>query len=159
MATLLRNGRNVSADSRPSLLFGFVPILALLAILFLAVAPAVAQQGLVKVELNKLEPGDAACQAFLLIENTTPTSFESLTLDLVMFDPDGIISRRLAVEMAPVRSGKTSVKVFNIEGLACTGVSRILVNDVLSCNADGTARKDCLDVIETASRGSVELIK
>lgn len=130
----------------------------LLAILF-CVAPlaAVAKDGKVLVELNKLELEDGICQSYMLLQNGTNASFEGFTLDLVLFDTDGIIVRRLAAEMAPLRAGKTSVKVFGLNGLACDAIGRILVNDVLDCQADGTPRNDCPDLIETASRGSVEL--
>ncbi|MEM8790181.1 MAG: hypothetical protein AAGE80_01085 [Pseudomonadota bacterium] len=119
---------------------------------------ASAEGNKVRVELNKLEAAGEACQAYIVIENSTAQSFDKLALDLVMFDPDGVISRRLAVEMGPLRSGRTSVKVFGMDGTTCDGLSRILVNDILSCESDGTARKDCMDLIETASRSSVELI-
>lgn len=112
----------------------------------------------VRIELNKLESQGQVCQAYILIQNETELAFSALSLDLVMFDPDGIISKRLAVEMAPLRAGKTSVKVFGIDGAACGGLGRILVNDVLSCEVGGSARNDCLEMIETASRGPVDLI-
>ncbi|MBY8977091.1 hypothetical protein KHP62_14835 [Rhodobacteraceae bacterium NNCM2] len=117
-----------------------------------------AADGNVRVELNKLVPQDNACQAYILVENGSAKSFSTLTLDLVMFDPDGIISKRLAVDLAPLRAGKTSVKVFGIDAIACDGLSRILVNEILSCEADGAAQSACLDMIETSARGSVELI-
>ncbi|MEM9044238.1 MAG: Tat pathway signal sequence domain protein [Pseudomonadota bacterium] len=112
----------------------------------------------VRIELNKLEPAGGACQAYIVIENGTQSAFEKLALDLVMFDPDGVISTRLAVEMGPLRAGKTSVKVFGIEGTPCDELSRILVNDILTCESDGATRSDCLGLIETASRGAVDLI-
>ncbi|MEM7667830.1 MAG: hypothetical protein AAF317_01605 [Pseudomonadota bacterium] len=124
----------------------------------LAAGSASASEEKIKVELNKLEPQGGACQAYILIQNKTSSTYSNLSLDLVMFDSNGIISRRLAVEMAPLRAGKTSVKVFGIDGTSCDGISRILVNDVLSCTSDGAVQETCLDRIETASRGSVELI-
>ncbi|MEM1275971.1 MAG: Tat pathway signal sequence domain protein [Pseudomonadota bacterium] len=124
----------------------------------LASTTALANGETVRVELNKLEPAGTACQAYIVIENSTEAAFDKLALDLVMFDPDGVIATRLAVEMGPLRAGRTSVKVFGIDAIPCDGLSRILVNDVLACESNGAARGDCLDLIETASRGSVELI-
>ncbi|MEM0922424.1 MAG: Tat pathway signal sequence domain protein [Pseudomonadota bacterium] len=129
-----------------------------MAFAMLAPLPVLAEDVKVMVELNKLETEGSACQAYILLQNKTETAFENLALDLVMFDPDGIIARRLAVEMAPLRAGKTSVKVFGIDGLTCEGIGRVLVNDVLSCTAGGAAKSDCLGLIETVSRGPVELI-
>ncbi|MEM7508380.1 MAG: hypothetical protein AAF415_16730 [Pseudomonadota bacterium] len=130
----------------------------LLALICLTPIAAAAEGPKIRVELNKLEPKGANCQAYILLENQTDTGFENLSLDLVLFDGDGVIARRLAVEMAPLRAGKTSVKVFGIDGLGCDTIGRLLVNDVLKCTSAGAARDDCLGLIETASRGSVELI-
>lgn len=128
------------------------------ALVFLLPDPGRAGEERIRVELNRLEPQASACQAYLVLENGTGSVFSSLSLDLVMFDAEGIIARRLAVEMAPLRPGRTSVKVFAIEGLACEGLTRILVNDVLSCEADPVPAGDCLALVETASRTPVDLI-
>ncbi|MEM6358200.1 MAG: Tat pathway signal sequence domain protein [Pseudomonadota bacterium] len=133
-------------------------VFAILMSLILGPVTALAEAQSVRIELNKMEPQEAACQAFLLIENGTEDAFDSLVLDLVMFDTDGIIARRLAVDVAPLRAGRTSVKVFAMQGVACDGIGRVLVNDVLTCSANGAARDDCFDIIETTSRTGVELM-
>ncbi|MEO1774984.1 MAG: hypothetical protein AAFS07_08530 [Pseudomonadota bacterium] len=112
----------------------------------------------VRVELNKLEAQEGACQAFLVIENQTETPFDALVMDLVMFDPDGVIGRRLAVNIAPLRAKRTSVKVFAVQGLACEQIGRLLVNDVLECRAGEAEIDTCFDLLETASRTSVDMI-
>lgn len=114
----------------------------------------------VRIELNKLEPaGEAACQAFFLIENRSGTRFESLKLDLVAFDGDGVVARRLAVELGPVRAEKTSLKVFSLGAIACDGVSRLLLNDVLACRDAESVLSDCLSRIETSSRAEIGFIE
>ncbi|ANK82601.1 MAG: hypothetical protein TEF_18710 [Rhizobiales bacterium NRL2] len=111
------------------------------------------------LELNKLEPRDGACRAYIVIENGTPTAFESLKLDLVMFDREGIVAERLALEVGPLPAGKTSLKVFDVAGLACGQVGRVLLNEVLACD-DGTGGRDgCMDLVETSARGGLEFIK
>lgn len=113
----------------------------------------------VKIELNKLEAGNNACRAYLLLENQSASSFESLKLDLVLFDGDGIVAKRLAVEGAPLPKDKTSLKVFDIAGLPCDGIGRILLNKLTACSdAEGT-RSDCLALVSTSARGSVPFIK
>lgn len=113
----------------------------------------------VRVELNKLEPQDNACRAYLVFANQTEQSFTGLTLDLVMFDQDGIIAKRLAVNAAPLPADKTSVKLFDIEGLACTDIGRILINDALDCqNTSGTV-EDCVTLIGPSSRSEVSFDK
>ena len=111
------------------------------------------------MELNKLEQNGAACRAYVVLENGSAMAFESLKPDLVLFDSDGIVARRIALETAPLPPGKTSLKVFDIDGLPCARIGRILLNDVLSCSASGEARDDCLGIVDPSSRGSVPFIK
>lgn len=115
--------------------------------------------GNLRVELNKLEPMESACRAYLLFENGTSGDFGSLKLDLVMFNPEGVINRRLAVEGGPLPAGKTSVKLFDIEDVACTSVNRVLLNGVLACSDAQGERNDCLALIETGSRSSADFFK
>jgi hypothetical protein len=71
------------------------------------------------VELNKLEPRKDACRAYLVLKNGTGSAFQELKLDMVMFDADGVVGRRVAVQGAPPGVGKTSLKVFDIDGIPC----------------------------------------
>lgn len=136
------------------------PVFAVLAAASTAFASAqAAEPGALAVELNKLEAQGDACRAYLLLENGTESAFESLKLDLVMFDPDGVVAKRLAVETAPLPPQKTRLKVFDIDGLGCQAVGRVLLNDVMEC-ADGSgARENCLGLISARGRGPIEFIK
>ncbi len=122
-------------------------------------ATAVAADGEVHVELNKLEPNGAACRAYLVLKNDAGAALETLKLDLVMFDTDGVVARRLAVETAPLPAGKTSLKVFDIDGLACEAVGRVLLNDVMACADASGPRDDCLGLVTPLARGPVAFIK
>jgi 7-cyano-7-deazaguanine reductase len=67
------------------------------------------------------------------------------------------IAKRLIAEMGPVRSKKTSVKVFAIE-MPCTEISGVLLNDVTSC-APGTTAETCLDRLALSSRLAIRFYK
>ena len=125
----------------------------------LASSPALSGEPSVMVELNKLEANGTSCRAYLMMRNDAGAGFESLKLDLVMFDTDGMVSRRLAVEAAPLRAGKTSLKVFVIPDQPCDGISRVLLNDILACHGAAGPQGDCLDLVETASRTAAPFIK
>ncbi|SLN77721.1 hypothetical protein [Oceanibacterium hippocampi] len=120
-------------------------------------AAAWAEDGKLGIELNKLEDTDGACRAYLVYQNGTQMDFSALKIDLVMFGSDGVINRRLAVDGAPLRAGKTSVRLFDIRGLACAEIARMLVNDVLECEQGGEAKGDCIDLVTTSSRASAVL--
>lgn len=129
------------------------------AIAMLAAGSALAQAGGIEVELNKLEPVEGACRAYLVTQNLTDSRFNTVQLDVVMFDNDGIVARRLAVQIGPMAKNKTSLKVFDIKGLACRDIGQLLLNDVLECRDDTAARDDCLSLISVSQRGSVPFIK
>lgn len=124
----------------------------------LAASPATAAAEFT-VELNKLEPVKTACRAYLVVRNGGEAALSSLRLDLVMFGADGVIARRLAVETAPLSAGKTSVRLFDLEGTACDDISRVLLNDVLTCRSEAGDLPDCLSRIETSSRAAAEFIR
>jgi hypothetical protein len=107
------------------------------------------------VELNKLEPQDTACRVYFVMQNGAGSPFEALKLDLVVFDTEGVIARRVAVEGAPLAVDKTVVKLFDLRDLTCESIGRILLNDVLACRDAGGDREDCTALIKPSSRANV----
>lgn len=122
-------------------------------------AASAVEKGRIGVELNKLEPAGDACRAYLLLSNGTAAAFTSLKLDLVTFDANGIVQRRIAVETAPIGAGKTSLKVFDINGIQCAAIGRMLLNGVLSCKGGKEQTADCLSLVSVSSRAAQPFIK
>jgi hypothetical protein len=118
-----------------------------------------AADGKVGVELNKVEDQSGGCRLYFVLDNATPAAFEVYKLDLVMFGTDGVIARRLAVEVGPLRPAKTSVKLFDVAGLPCAGIGTALINDVLSCKVGADERPNCIDLVSVASRAKIALMK
>ena len=92
------------------------------------------------------------CRVTLVEKNGTQSAFAALKLDLVVFDAAGIVTKRVGVDAGPLKAGRTVVKTFDLKGLACDGVGRLLINDVLACEAEGIAADACLDLVEPRSR-------
>jgi hypothetical protein len=136
----------------------FSPPAGLLLGAILALAPSVAfAKDDLRIELNKLEAVAAACQAYFVIEEKAGKPFQSLKADLVIFGKDGGIAKRLIAEMGPIRTKKTSVKIFAID-TACADISGVLLNDVDSCTPD-TTPEACLDRLAVSSRLPVRFYK
>ena len=120
---------------------------------------AAADPGFVSLELNKLEPHEKSCRAYLVVNNHTDAAFQSVKLDLVMFQSDGVIGRRFALELAPLRPKKRMVKLFDLDGIACERVGNFLLNDVIDCQSDSGPVGDCLARIEVSALGGIQLSK
>jgi hypothetical protein len=127
--------------------------------LFLGLGAATAQEGPVSIELNKLEPQGKTCRAYIVIQNKGTTNYQELKLDIVLFKPDGVIGKRFAVDLAPLKADKRTVKLFDIEDTACEEVGSFLINDVMECKAETGPLTDCLKDLTVSSRTTVELTK
>jgi hypothetical protein len=129
---------------------------SIIALSLLAALPAPAAEQNVSVELNTFESTDTQCRMTFVIENKS-AALESLKLDLVVFNSESVVYRRLITEMGPVRSGRTIVKTFAID-TKCAQVGAVLVNDVSACTPGEP--NACLDGLALSSRvNNVRLYK
>ncbi len=135
----------------------FVFTLAVSAMLSFTVA-ADAEAGALALELNKLEPQKDSCRAYLVVTNSSATAYQVLKLDLVLFQPDGVIGRRFALDLGPLKSQKRSVKLFDID-MPCDQVGSLLINDVLECSGEAGTLPSCLADITTSSLTKTQLSK
>ena len=124
-----------------------------------AVTEAAEAPTTIGVELNRLEDQGGNCRAYLVVTNPGSAEFSGFALDLVIFDRGGTIMRRLAVDLAPVRPAKTSVKVFDIPETTCGAIGSILVNDVIHCRDASGEVAGCVDRLSTSSKLAVALLK
>jgi hypothetical protein len=120
----------------------------LLAVIVLGASRAWAAES-IRVEINAAEIVGGKCHLSFLVENPSSIAIETLKLDLAIFGNDGVIRKRLLVELAPVRPQKTVIRRFEFEG-DCSGIASILVNDVTDCAP--AALGDCLDRLNLSSR-------
>jgi hypothetical protein len=102
-----------------------------------------------RLELNAAETANNRCLLTFLIENKTSKAIDSLKLDLALFNPEGIIQRRMITEMGPIRGMRTNVRTFPTEG-ECGQIGAILVNDVAACSAGDPG--ECMDGLALSSR-------
>ena len=102
----------------------------------------------VRVELNAAENADGRCRLTFVTENQGAAR-DSFKLDLALFNTEGAVYRRMIVDLAPIRSAKTLVKTFAVEG-DCAQLGAVLVNEVAAC-APGDPNA-CLDALALSSR-------
>ena len=103
----------------------------------------------IRIELNLAENIQGKCRLSFVVENKSETAIESLKPDLVIFNREGVIARRLVAEMGPVNRAKTIIRTFEIEN-ECTEIISILINSLVACTPRDPA--ECLDVLVVSSR-------
>ncbi len=115
--------------------------------------------GVFSLELNRLDGIGGDCRVTLVENNGTGSAFAALKLDLVVFDGDGIVAKRVGVDAGPLKAGRTVVKTFDLKATPCQSVGRLLINDVLACEAEGIAPDACLDAVQPRSRAAAAFDK
>jgi hypothetical protein len=113
----------------------------------------------ISVELNKLETVDKGCRVYTIVDNPSTTTYQTLKLDLILFHTDGVIGRRLALDLAPLKGQKKTVKMFDLEGTPCDKIGSFLVHDIMECKSEAGALDKCLDAITLKSLSSVQITK
>ena len=111
------------------------------------------------LELNKLETYDKGCRAYMVVNNTSDVTYQAYKLDLVLFQADGIIGKRFALDLAPLKPQKKTVKLFELDGVGCDKIGSFLINEVMECKADSGPVADCLQRMSTSSLTAVKISK
>jgi hypothetical protein len=120
-----------------------------------AVTPAMAQENpRISIELNRLEAQGNNCRVWMLLRNPGQEAVDPLRLDLLMFGKDGVIARRLALDVGPLPEQKTLARIFDLAGQSCDSIGSVLLNDVLACGPTPETRAACLPRLALASRVS-----
>ncbi|HTN62606.1 MAG TPA: hypothetical protein VL147_13835 [Devosia sp.] len=135
-----------------------MPRLFIAAALMLLSAPAFAQavapQSLA-LELNALQPTDKGCRITFLATNTLGAPVERAAIETALFDNDGAIERIVTLDFKGLSEGKTKVLQFELADLPCTGIGRVLINDISACTGAGLAPNACLDHLNTTTRPDI----
>lgn len=121
------------------------------------VAPAAAA-GLA-IELNKTESRNGGCLASFVIRNGLGHTLDRFSMDVIIFDRDGVIAGRSLLDLAPLPDAKTTVATFPLQNGGCDAISRVLVNGFPSCRANSGQDVDCLNGLSVSSRGDIGLEK
>jgi hypothetical protein len=110
------------------------------------------------LELNRLEDMDGGCRLTLMFTNGLDAAIEAMSIETVLFDPEGRVIRFLLLKPRPLSPGRTRVQQFDIRDLACPAIARVLLNDVTDCVGEGLDPAICLAAINVTSRDGVAFV-
>lgn len=107
------------------------------------------------LELNRLAPSKGGCLVTFVARNGLPAALESSSFEIVLFDTEGLVDRMTVFDFGALPAGKTVVRQFQVAGLACDGIGRLLVNDAKACSGAGVEPGACIAALTTASKAGV----
>src|SRR5262245_30683501 len=114
-----------------------------------------AETGKIAVELNDLQQTDGGCRAVFVLNNGLGRALQKVTLRVVAFDAKRHASLFLSLDVGALPIGKTRVLRFDLgKDIACANVSRLVLDDVTSCEGAGVSPSDCLGAVSLSTRTS-----
>ena len=115
-------------------------------------APAIATRKL-NVELNALASSQKGCMMTFVAENDMATPINKISFELAFFNDKNAVDRVTVLDFRDLPLGKKRVRQFDMPGIKCEAVSRIIINDTPIC--DGPAAGECKAALATRSQTSV----
>ncbi len=104
------------------------------------------------LELNEAEAAGDACRLTFVIENRLGVDLTALGLEAVIFTTEGRVERLLSLDLQSAPAGRPRVRQFDLPGLDCARLSRVLVNAVTPCQAEGLDATACGKALSLTSR-------
>ncbi|MDO5631655.1 MAG: hypothetical protein Q4G22_07440 [Paracoccus sp. (in: a-proteobacteria)] len=117
-----------------------------------------ADEGRIVVELNNASDTETgACRLTFVAANHSGTGFEAASWQVGVFDGQGIVRSILVLEFGALAQGRTRIVLFDLPGRPCADISRVVVNDVAACRAQGgdALSPVCLDALTPRSRTAI----
>ncbi|MBL4916913.1 hypothetical protein [Szabonella alba] len=104
------------------------------------------------LELNDAETVGEACRLTFVVENRLGTDLAALGIEAVIFTPEGGVERLLSLDLQSAPAGRPRVRQFDLPGLDCARLGRVLVNAVTPCEGEGLAAETCAGALSLTSR-------
>lgn len=136
--------------------------LAAAALPFAAAAAAQAQSetaqpvGELSLELNAAQPSEKGCRLTFVVNNGLSANLKAASFELVLFDKSGVVDRITALSFKEMPERKTKVSRFDLSGVDCTALGRVLINSVTECAGDGIEPEACARQLKTSTKAGID---
>lgn len=127
------------------------------ALVLSAVTQAAARSESLSLELNSVEKSDKGCRLTFVISNSTEQGLDSAGFEMALFDKAGVVDRLTVLSFKDLPAGKTKVSRFDLAGVECTRLGRVLVNASTQCTTKSGSSDICSNQLTTASKIEIGL--
>ena len=135
-------------------------VLTAMAAVSLGAAPASAQTAApephISLDLNALQPSNGGCRLTFVVANNLATPIDRAAYEMALFNKGGVVDRLTVLDFKGLPAGKTKVSRFDLSGVDCANVSRVLINDATECAGASTAPDACLTTLRTDSKSGIQ---
>lgn len=107
------------------------------------------------LELNGAQTSEKGCRLTFVVTNGLETELTKTAFEIALFDAKRVVDRLAVLDFQELPSGKTKVTRFDLPGVDCAGLSRILVNRDTECAGTGIEPQTCMRRLDPRSKAAI----
>lgn len=112
----------------------------------------------VSIELSAAELVGDACRLSFVVLNGHDQDIDNSVYETVLFNTAGQVAKLTLLDFQDLPAGRLRVRQFQFAGLACSDISRVLINGADTCEGDGLPDGACDKGLTLRSLTNMELI-
>jgi hypothetical protein len=107
------------------------------------------------LELNGAQPSEKGCRLTFVVTNDLGGGLSKAAFEIALFNDGGVVDRLTVLDFKDLPAGKTKVTRFDLPGLDCARIGRVLVNSATECVGDGISPAACLGQLKTQTKTTI----
>lgn len=108
------------------------------------------------LELNAAQPSDKGCRLTFVVANKLGSNLTKAAFEIALFNNGGVVDRLTVLDFKDLPKGKTKVIRFDLSGVDCSGLDRVLINQATECAGPEVAPDACMRQLKLNSRTDTE---
>lgn len=112
----------------------------------------------ISLELSSAEDQDGSCRLSFVVQNGFAQNLDGLVYETVLFGDTGQVAQLTLLDFESVPAGRMRVRQFQFDGMACSTISRVLINGAERCLGEGLAPSACDAGLTLTTRTKTELV-
>lgn len=120
-----------------------------------ALAQETAPKPALSLELNGAQPSQKGCRLTFVVSNGLGAELSKAAFEIALFNEVGVVDTLTVLDFRELPAGKTKVTRFDLPGLDCARISRVLVNRATECAGEGVEPAACMRQLAPTTKSQI----
>ncbi len=120
-----------------------------------AAAEETAPKPALSLELNAVQQSQKGCRLTFVVANRLGADLSKAAFEIALFDPAGVVDTLTVLDFKELPAEKTKVTRFDLPGLDCSKISRVLVNRATECAGEGIEPSACMRQLAPSTKSQI----
>lgn len=107
------------------------------------------------LELNAAQSSERGCRLTYVVTNGLGTDLTKAAFEIALFNDSGVVDRMAVLDFNELPAGKTKVTRFDLPGVDCAKLSRVLINTVTACEGANVQPNACVRQLKPVSKTNI----